>query len=156
VCGLLLALLTAGVGVLGLLDNLPVEDLLLVPIIATLVGGGFAIYYGIRGVMRSPSPRFILPRPLIFVSLTALALATAVIQWHFTLSGGPGPAIATFPLVLLSGALPAFAILSFASWRMRLPGSRRHVWMSLFYGMTLAPLLAIIGEYVFAVVLGRL
>jgi len=97
-----------------------------------------------------------LPRPLIFVSLTALALATAVIQWHFNLSGGPGPAIATFPLVLLSGALPAFAILSFASWRMRLPGSRRHVWMSLFYGMTLAPLLAIIGEYVFAVVLGRL
>lgn len=160
VLSILLALLTGGVaalvGVTGVLDSLPVQDLLLVPAIAGLTGGGFAIYYGIRGLMRSPSPRFTLPRPWLFVGLTALVLVVAIVQWHLNLRAGPGPAIATFPLVLLSGALPAFAILSFASWRMRLPGSRRHVWMSLFYGVTLAPLLALIGELIFSIILGRI
>jgi RsiW-degrading membrane proteinase PrsW (M82 family) len=159
VLSILLALLAGGIAALiavtGNFDSLPVQDILLVPTIAGLAGGGFAIYYGIRALMRSPSPRFTLPRPLLFVGLTALVLVVAIVQWHLNLHAGPGPAIATFPLVLLSGVLPALAILSFASWRMHLPGSRRHVWMSFFYGVTLAPLLALIGEIVFSIILGR-
>jgi RsiW-degrading membrane proteinase PrsW (M82 family) len=147
-CGLTMAILALLIARAGLLDNLLFQGALLVPAVVALVGGGLALYFGVRGLLRHPSPRFTLPHPWLFVGLTALVLASAILIWHLDLASGPGPAIAVFPLELLSGALPAFAILAFVSWRLRMPGTRRHVWMSLLYGVTLAPLLALIFELV--------
>jgi RsiW-degrading membrane proteinase PrsW (M82 family) len=48
------------------------------------------------------------------------------------------------PLVVLSAAMPALTVLSFTTWRLRNPTSRRHVWMSFIYGSTLAILIALI------------
>ena len=114
--------------------------------LAPLAGGAFALYFGIRGILRKPSPRFTLPNPLLFALLAVVVWVAAIILWHAAPT--PGPAVATVPLLILSGALPAFAILAFATWRLRMPSSRRHVWMSLLYGATLAPLLAIILEFI--------
>ena len=154
--GLLAALVVLGEAVAGALDSLPVLDISGVPLIAGLAGGGIAIYYGIRGLLRKPAPRFTLPNPLLFVGLTALVLVAAIIQWHLDLGSGPGPALASFPEDLLSGILPALAILAFVGWRLRFPATRRHVWMSLIYGVTLAPLLAILLEVIFSLVVGRI
>ena len=125
---------------------------------APVVGGGFAIYYGIRGIQRRPSPRFTLAE-------------SAPVPWsdRAGLRGGhcalasdqaPGPAFLALPLVVLSAAMPALTILSFATWRLRNPTSRRHVWMSFIYGSTLAILIALIlntlGEvvvYIFEITL---
>ncbi|HKS71122.1 MAG TPA: hypothetical protein VJQ45_11910, partial [Ktedonobacterales bacterium] len=151
----LLVLLVALVGASGgILDSLPLLDIFVVPLIAGLAGGAVAIYYGIRGLLRKAAPRFTLPNPWLFVGLTALMLIAAILQWHLDLGSGPGPALATLPEVLLSGILPALAILAFAAWRLHYPASRRHVWMSLIYGCTLAPLLAILLEIIFGQVVG--
>ena len=160
VVAVLLSLLVALVAVIelaaGALDNLPVINIFVVPLLAGLAGGGIAIYYGIRGLLRKASPRFTLPNPLLFVGLTVLVLIAAILQWHFDLGSGPGPALASLPEVLLSGILPALAILAFVAWRLHYPASRRHVWMSLIYGCTLAPLLAILLEVIFSLVVGRI
>ncbi len=154
--GLLAALVVLLLAVGGALDSLPVLDITAVPLITGLAGGGIAIYYGIRGLLRKPAPRFTLPNPWLFIGLTALVLVAAIIQWHLDLGSGPGPALAAFPEDLLSGILPALAILAFVGWRLRFPATRRHVWMSLIYGVTLAPLLAILLEVIFSLVVGRI
>jgi RsiW-degrading membrane proteinase PrsW (M82 family) len=148
-CGLLMALLVALATSAGPLDNLTEQTVFTGITLGPLVGGGFAIYYGIRGILRHPSPRFSLPNPLIFVVLTALTLAGGVALWHA--NAAPGPALAVLPLAIASGLLPALAIFSLTTWRLRMPTTRRHVWMSFFYGLTLAPLLAIIFELVAAI-----
>ena len=154
--GLLAALLVLVEAAGGGLDALPVLDIFGVPLIAGFAGGGIAIYYGIRGLLRKAAPRFTLPNPWLFVGLTALVLVAAVVQWHLDLGSGPGPALAPFPEDLLSGILPALAILAFVGWRLHFPATRRHVWMSLIYGFTLAPLLAILLEVIFSLVVGRI
>lgn len=152
-CALLVIGLSALIAAAGQFDNLPVQDLLLVPALTGTIGGGMAIYYGIRGIMRRPSPRFRLPHPLLFVGLTAVVLVGEIVLWHLELGSGPGPSITDVPLVLLSGVLPALAILSFTSWRLRMPATRRHVVMSLLYGLTLGPLLALILEIIVSIIL---
>ncbi|HEX6798131.1 MAG TPA: PrsW family glutamic-type intramembrane protease [Ktedonobacterales bacterium] len=150
----LVALVALVEAVGGTLDSLPVLDIVVVPLIAGLAGGGITIYYGIRGLLRKASPRFTLPNPLLFVGLTVAVLIAAILQWHLDLGSGPGPALASLPEVLLSGILPALAILAFVAWRLHYPATRRHVWMSLIYGCTLAPLLAILLEVIFGQVVG--
>jgi RsiW-degrading membrane proteinase PrsW (M82 family) len=119
-------------------------------IVAPLLGGILALFYGITRVMHRPSRRITLPRSWVFLALTALALGTGVVLWdlHRVL----GSALAVLPLVILSGTLPAFAILAYGIRRLGGASTRRHLWMSLFYGATLAPLLAIILETILAIV----
>jgi RsiW-degrading membrane proteinase PrsW (M82 family) len=146
-CGLFVALLLLLVlNVAATADSLSTTTVFVAFSLAPLIGGAYAVYFGIRGIMRKPSPRFSLPNPLLFVALTALTLGTGLVLWHE--SPAPGPAIAVVPLAIMSGVLPAFAILAFTAWRLHLPSTRRHVWMSLFYGATLAVLLAAIIELV--------
>ncbi len=140
-CGLLISILTF-ISILRGSNSLTSVDTFISFLIGPVVGGAFAIYYGIRGIQRKPSPRFALPNPLLFLGLTALVYIAAIAVWH--LSTGPGSAFASLPLVVLSAALPSLTILSFATWRLHNPTSRRHVWMSFIYGSTLAILIALI------------
>ena len=120
-----------------------------------IFAGGFALWYGIRGIMRRPSPRFQLPPAWVILTLALAAIGGALALWSINQSLGraPGAALGVLPLAMLTGALPALAILAFTTQRLRDPSTRRHVWMSLFYGMTLAPLLAVIFEGILALVI---
>ena len=155
---LVLALLLGAVTVPALMaqnaDSLAVEAELIAFIVGPLAGGAFALYFGIRGILRRPSARFTLPNPGWFAALTFVVLIVGIVLWHARSS--PGSAFATSPLLITSGILPAFAVLALTSWRLHQPSTRRHVWMSLFYGLTLAPLLAIILEILLAGVIGVL
>jgi RsiW-degrading membrane proteinase PrsW (M82 family) len=141
ICGLLISLLTF-LSILQGSNSLTSVDTFVSFLFAPVIGGGFAIYYGIRGIQRQPSPRFTLPSPLFLLGLTALVFVAGIVTWHLTQS--PGPAFLALPLVVLSAAMPALTILSFTTWRLRNPTSRRHVWMSFIYGSTLAILIALI------------
>jgi hypothetical protein len=141
VSGLLISILTL-LSILAGSNSLTSVDTFFTFLFAPVVGGGFAIYYGIRGIQRKPSPRFTLPSPVLFLGLTVVVYGAAIILWH--LSSAPGPAFLALPLLVLSAAMPALTILSFATWRLKNPTSRRHVWMSFIYGSTLAILIALI------------
>lgn len=119
-------------------------------IVAPLVGGALALFYGITRVMRRPSRRIALPRAWLFVGLATLAIGTGVVLWD--LHRDTGPALAMLPLVFLAGTLPALAILAYGVRRLGGASTRRHMWLSLFYGATLAPLLAIILETILSLV----
>lgn len=120
-----------------------------------IVAGGFGLWYGIFGILRRPSPRFQLPNAWLMLGLVALALGGALALWNINeaLDRAPGVAFGVFPLAFLTGALPALTILAFASQRMKNPSTRRHVWLSMFYGMTLAALLAQILEAILTFVI---
>jgi RsiW-degrading membrane proteinase PrsW (M82 family) len=154
----LLALALAALTIPGLMtrssDSLAIEADLIAFVLGPLIGGAFAIYFGVRGILRRPSARFTLAHPWWFAALAFVVLVAGVTLWH--VRRAPGLALATAPLLIASGVLPALAILALTSWRLRQPSTRRHVWMSLFYGLTLAPLLAIIFEVILAGVIGIL
>lgn len=116
-----------------------------------LLGGILAIYFGITRVTRRPSLRFELPSVAVLLLLVLVALGGGVLIWHH--ERFPGPVALYAPLALLAGWLPALAILAFATSRLWNPSTRRHVWLSLFYGSTLAIVLAQILEFVLIVVL---
>lgn len=111
-----------------------------------IVGGVLAIFYGVRRIINRASPAPRLPRVWLMAGMTAVALVAGVALWHVYTS--PGPALAVLPLVLLSGFLPALTILSYGVRELGAATTRRHLWLSLFWGATLAPLLAIIAELV--------
>ncbi|MGZ6388457.1 MAG: PrsW family glutamic-type intramembrane protease [Ktedonobacterales bacterium] len=142
ICGLLVALLLLRTISRGDGDNLVTAGNYLGFFLAPLVGGAIALYYGIRGILRKPSPRFTLPHPVVFFGLTVVTLIAAVALWHINQS--PGPAVAVLPLVCLVVTLPALTLLAYTTWRLHMPTSRRHIWMSLIYGSTLAALIALI------------
>lgn len=142
ICGLLVSLLLMRTIQRGGGDNLVTIGNYLGFFLAPLVGGALAVYYGIRGILRKPSPRFTLPHPVIFFGLTVVTFIVAIVLWHIDQS--PGPALAVLPLVCLGVALPALTLLAYTTWRLRMPTSRRHIWMSLIYGSTLAALIALI------------
>lgn len=143
VCGLLVSLLlVVSLASGGASNSLATETSFFAFIGGPLVGGALALYFGIRGILRRPSPRFALPNPALLGGLTLAVFVAAILIWH--LSVAPGPGLLTVPLVVLTSALPALTILAFATWRLRMPTSRRHVWMSLIYGSTLAALIALI------------
>jgi RsiW-degrading membrane proteinase PrsW (M82 family) len=154
-CGLLgcliaLVLITDGSG-----DNLALLGGIIGYSLAPVVGGGFGLWYGILGIMRRPSPRFQLPPAWIMLGLTVLAIGGGLAVWMINLSLGraPGAAFDVLPLALLAGALPALAILAFTTQRLHDPSTRRHVWMSLIYGATLAPLIAVIVELILTLII---
>ena len=120
-----------------------------------IFAGGFGLWYGIRGIMRRPSPRFQLPPAWVMLTLALAAIGGALALWSVNqgLGRAPGAAFGVLPLAMLTGALPALAILAFTTQRLGDPSSRRHVWVSLFYGMTLAPLLAVFFEGILALVI---
>jgi RsiW-degrading membrane proteinase PrsW (M82 family) len=123
--------------------------------LAPIVGGGFGLWYGIQGIQRRPSPRFGLPTAWLMLALAVLAVGGGVALWQYDYSQmrAPGTAAGMLPLAMLAGALPALAILAFTTQRLRNPSTRRHVWMSLFYGMSLAPLLAVIFELILSLII---
>ena len=142
ICGLLVGLLLVRTIELGDGDNLVTLGNYLGFFLAPLLGGAIALYYGIRGILRKPSPRFSLPHPVVFLGLTVVMIIVAIVLWH--INQFPGPALAILPLVCLGVALPALTLLAYTTWRLRMPTSRRHIWMSLIYGSTLAALIALI------------
>ncbi len=123
--------------------------------LAPIVGGGFGLWYGILGIRRRPSPRFGLPAAWLILGLAVLAIGGGVALWQYNFSQmrSPGTAFGILPLAMLTGTLPALAILAFTTQRLGNPSTRRHVWMSLFYGMTLAPLLAVILELILSLII---
>lgn len=123
--------------------------------LAPIIGGGFGLWYGISGIRRRPSPRFGLPAAWLLLALTVIAIGGGVALWqyNYALTRAPGTAAGVLPLAALAGVLPALAILAFTTQRLHNPSTRRHVWMSLFYGMTLAPLFAVIIETVLSLVI---
>ncbi|HEX8997801.1 MAG TPA: PrsW family intramembrane metalloprotease [Ktedonobacterales bacterium] len=123
--------------------------------LAPIVGGAFGLWYGIGGIRRRPSPRFSLPPAWAIFAMTLVAIGGGLALWQYdySQSRAPGTAVGMLPLVALAGALPALAILAFTSQRLRNPSTRRHVWMSLFYGMTLAPLCAVIIETILSLII---
>jgi RsiW-degrading membrane proteinase PrsW (M82 family) len=119
-------------------------------IFAPLAGGAIGLWFGIRGILRRVSPRFQLPPAWATLGLLILALVASVGIWalEFQLGRSAGASIAVLPLAFLAGALPALTILAFVTQRLGDPSTRRHVWMSLAYGATLAPLIAGILEFI--------
>lgn len=122
-------------------------------VFAPLAGGGLGLWFGIRGILRRPSPKFQLPPAWAALGLMVVALVGSVGIWSFDLNLGrsAGAPIAVTPLAFMAGALPALAILAFATQRLGDPSTRRHVWMSLIYGATLAPLIAVILETILTI-----
>jgi RsiW-degrading membrane proteinase PrsW (M82 family) len=146
---IILSLLILGISALALSRG--TNDLSLLGLavsfgVAPFVGGVMAMVFGIQGILRRPSHRFTMPSYWYLLALTLLALGAGVALWN--LYPSPGSALAVSPLVFMSGVLPALVILALTTQRLRDPSTRRHVWMSLAYGATLAPLLAIILELV--------
>lgn len=144
---IILALLILGISGLALSDgsnSLSTLGLAVSFGLAPLAGGVMAMVMGIQGILRRPSRTFTMPSYWFLFALALLALGAGVALWN--LFPAPGSALAVSPLVVMSGVLPALAILALTTQRLRNPSTRRHVWMSLAYGATLAPLLAIIFE----------
>lgn len=123
--------------------------------LAPIIGGALGLWYGILGIRRRPSPRFALPAAWLILALALVVIAGGVALWQYNFTQGraPGTAFGILPLAMLAGALPALAILAFTTQRLHNPSTRRHVWMSLFYGMSLAPLLAVIIETILSLII---
>ena len=116
-----------------------------------ILGGILAIVYGISRVLKRPSPPPSLPSALAMLVLTIISLVAAVVLWHYYTA--PGLAFAVLPLALLSGFLPALTILAFGVQRLGSSTTRRHLWLSLFFGATMAPLFAIIFEAIASILI---
>ncbi len=132
-------------------DSLAAIGLLGVLAVLSVVGGTVALIGGISRLLGHPSPRFTLPRARFFVVLALVVLATGIVLWN--VYPAPGAALAVFPLTAVAAILPSLAILAFTAHRLGDPSTRRHVWLSFFYGATLAPIIAIILEILAIVVI---
>jgi RsiW-degrading membrane proteinase PrsW (M82 family) len=142
--GLLLLLVAVFAAANGSGDSLDILTTFAGFTLGPILGGILAIVYGISRVMKRTSPPPSLPSALTMLALTIISLGAAVVLWHFYTS--PGLAFAVLPLALLSGFLPALTILAFGVQRLGASTTRRHLWLSLFFGATMAPLFAIIFE----------
>jgi RsiW-degrading membrane proteinase PrsW (M82 family) len=152
---LLLGLLVLGLfslffAVSGVPDSLTSLGALTIYTLPPILGGAVAIVSGIFGILRRPSPRFTLPSALLFLVLALVSMGAAVVLWNR--STAPGPAILVLPLVVVSVSAPAFAVWAFTAWRLRDPSTRRHAWVSFFYGTTLAALVAGLLNTLFALI----
>lgn len=154
-CGLLVTLLALIGAFTGSGDDLSFLGAISGFSLAPVIGGAFGLWYGILGIRRKTSPRFSLPNAWLIFGLTVLAIGGGVALWqyNFSMTRAPGTAFGVLPLAALTGALPALAILAFTTQRLHNPSSRRRVWMSLFYGMTLAPLIAVILEFILSYII---
>jgi RsiW-degrading membrane proteinase PrsW (M82 family) len=151
---IILSLLILGISALALSggsNSLTIIGLAVTFGLAPLTGGLTAMVLGIQGILRRPSRTFTLPSYWYLLVLTLLTLGAGVVLWN--LYPSPGSALVAAPLVVMSGVLPALAILALTTQRLGNPSTRRHTWMSLAYGATLAPLLAIILELAATVVI---
>ncbi len=151
---LILGLLILGI-VLLVGNGQPPTSLLDLGALATftippILGGIVAIISGILGILRRPSPRFVLPSAALLLGLGVLAMAAGVLLDN--LFTAPGPAIAVLPLVVAAVSLPAFALLAFTAWRLGFPATQRTTWLSFFYGTTLAALVAGLLNTIFALI----
>ncbi len=144
--GLFAVLVAVLLSFAGLFSSLVFLDLTLTPAFSGIIGGIYAMVAGIARIRGKRSPRFSIANPWLFVALTVVVMAAGVVLWNLQVDDGPGAALAVWPLNVLSAAIPALGMLAFVAWRLRFPASRRHVWLSLIYGLTLGPLIAIILE----------
>jgi RsiW-degrading membrane proteinase PrsW (M82 family) len=149
--GLLLLLVVVVAAANGSGDNLDILTTFAGFTLGPILGGILAIVYGISRVMKRTSPPPSLPSALTMLALTIIAFGAAVVLWHFYTS--PGLAFAVLPLALLSGFLPALTILAFGVQRLGAATTRRHLWLSLFFGATMAPLFALIFEGIASVLI---
>lgn len=167
VLGTLAALLGAGLlalFALGYALTLPTDfglgefNLLIGIGLPYLLGGMLAVYFGVTRVVRRPSHRFQLPAAAYLLLLVVIALGGGIALYQQ--ERYPGPVALFAPLAILTGWLPALTILGFATQRLRNPSTRRHVWLSLFYGaigaITLAGIIEFLLTLLLAVVLARL
>ncbi|MGH2505459.1 MAG: zinc-ribbon domain-containing protein, partial [Ktedonobacterales bacterium] len=154
-CGLIVTLLAVISAISGSGDDLSFLGAITGFSLAPIIGGAFGLWYGITGIRRKSSPRFGLPNAWLIFGLTVLAIGGGVALWQYNFSQtrAPGAALGVLPLAALTGVLPALTILAFTTQRLRNPSSRRRVWMSLFYGMTLAPLIAVILETILTLII---
>jgi len=151
---LILGLLVLGIVLLVNNGELP-SDLFDLGALATytvppILGGIVAITSGILGILRRPSPRFVLPSAALLLGLGVLAMIVGVLLDNVL--PAPGPAIAVLPLVVTAVSLPAFALLAFTAWRLGFPATQRTTWLSFFYGTTLAALVAGLLNTIFAII----
>lgn len=155
--GLLVTLIGSLAATGGQADDLSFYGSILGFALGPILGGALGLWYGVTGIMRKSSIRFKLPTAWILLALTLTAIGGGFALWQFDFSAtrSPGTALGLLPLVTLAGALPALTVLAYASQRLNDPSTRRHLWMSLFYGMTLAPLAAIILELILSVIIAR-
>jgi RsiW-degrading membrane proteinase PrsW (M82 family) len=152
IIGGLLLLLVGGIATAnGSGDSLAVLTTFAGFTLGPILGGILAIVYSISRVMKRTSPPPSLPSALTMLALTIISLGAAVVLWHFYTS--PGLAFAVLPLALLSGFLPALTILAFGVQRLGAATTRRHLWLALFFGATMAPLFAIIFEGIASVLI---
>jgi RsiW-degrading membrane proteinase PrsW (M82 family) len=158
IISLLGALVFAGLGALGLAvgtgDGLATIATLTGFTSMALVAGVLALVYGIGRVRKLPPHALSVPPGALFAGLALVALAAGVVLWNaFPL---PGPTAEVLPLVLLSGVLPALAIVFYGARRLRLPTTTRHFWLSFAWGGTAAPLGALVLELVLGIAVAAL
>jgi RsiW-degrading membrane proteinase PrsW (M82 family) len=117
-----------------------------------IIGGLVALIFGIGRVRKLPAHKLSVPSSSIFVLLTLAVLGGGAVLWNrFAL---PGPVDYVVPIVILSGVLPALAIVFFGARRLGQPTTTRHFWLSLFWGATGAIVLALVLEIVLSLILG--
>lgn len=148
--GLLVLAVTVIAALGGTGDSLALLNTLLGFTVPPIIGGILALVYGIGRIRRLPGRRLSVPSPWLFGGLSAAALGAGVVLWN--LRAVPGPALAVLPLAVLSGVLPALAIVFLGAKRLGQPTTGRHFWLSLFYGATVAPLLAAILELILVII----
>lgn len=146
ICGMLVLLLGGIAASAGAGDSLDVLATFTGFTLGPILGGVLAMVYSIMRILKKPSPSPSLPSPLLMLALTIIALGAGVVLWYAY--PAPGLAFALLPLMLISGFLPALTILSFGVQRLGAATTRRHFWLSLFFGATMAPLFAIILEVI--------
>lgn len=125
-------------------QDLAVYNTLLMAALVALPGGAACLYHCIRALTRHPSAPFSLPSVWVWLSATAVALATGVAL--FLSSQPSGPLAMVEPLVLLSGILPAFTILALTQQRLRQHTSWRRLVLALVTGGTLGVAVGLVVE----------
>jgi RsiW-degrading membrane proteinase PrsW (M82 family) len=122
---------------------------------ACIIGGAFGIYHSIRALIQHPSRPFRLPPFWGFLGAYAIVLAIGLFVGENAVVID-NPLLVAFPLIALSGMLPALTFLAYVLWRLHCssahtkpgwPTTWRRFTMALVSGATIAIALAIFLEY---------
>ena len=134
--GLLIVAVTALLALTGNDQDLSIVNLLVMSALAALAGGGAGLYHAIRALNRYRSAPFSLPRFWLLFALTVVILGTGIALFALNLPTGPVELIE--PLVLLSGIVPAIAVLALGLQVLKPSVTWRHAFLALTTGATLA------------------
>lgn len=132
-------------------EDLSIINLFVMGTLAALAGGGAGLYHAIRSLTRHPSAPFSLPSFWALLALSVVVLGAGIALFAAKLPTGPLALIE--PLALLSGAMPALAVLSLGLQRLRPDVSWRRAALALTSGATLAVGVGSVLELVLALAL---